>query len=237
MLAVIALAMWRLKRHYAVAEVGELAWILNPVARLSALVSGVHFEWEPGAGFLSRERYFVIAKPCAGVNFMLAALGMVGFLLSERAVSWLAGARLTAASAVLAYTATVIANTVRIVAALWLAAHPFATSFWTAARVHRLEGIVVYFGMLVALHLLVRRLAKASDGIAETFFLSGLPLASYYLMTIAVPLANGAGNTGQAFLEHLSFVLLAPLTLVGFSVSLRHAWRRGARMASARGLE
>jgi exosortase K len=159
MLTVIALSLWGLKRHYATAEVGELAWILKPVASLSTLVSGTTFEWEPGSGYLSRERLFLIAKPCAGVNFMLAAFGMVGFLLSARALSWRKGAILTAQSLALGYAATVLANTLRIVVALWLALHPVATRWWTAARVHRLEGITVYFGVLVALHLLVQRMA------------------------------------------------------------------------------
>ena len=167
LLTVLAFGLWGLKRHYATAEVGELAWILKPVASLSAVASGAAFEWEPGAGYLSRERLFVIAKPCAGVNFMLAAWGMVGFLLSERARSWRAGAQLWALSLVMAYIATVFANTLRIVVALWLALHPAASGWWTAARIHRLEGIAVYFGMLVALHLLVQRMARTTSASAS----------------------------------------------------------------------
>ena len=160
MLTVIACALWGLKHHYATAEVGELTWILKPVASLSALVSGATFEWEPGSGYLSRELLFLIAKPCAGINFMLAAFGMVGFLMSERALSWRAGAVLTAESVVVGYAAAVLANTMRIVVALWLAAHPVATAWWTPARIHRLEGVTVYFGALVALHLVVQRMSK-----------------------------------------------------------------------------
>jgi exosortase K len=158
LLTVIALAMWGLKRHYASADVTDLGWILKPVASLSALVSGATFEWEPGSGYLSRERFFVIAKPCAGINFMLAALGMMGFLLSERARSWRATANLAALSLAVGYATTVLANTVRIAGALWLAAHPIATGYFNAARIHRLEGIVVYFGMLALLHVVVERL-------------------------------------------------------------------------------
>jgi exosortase K len=160
MVIVTAVAIWALKRHYSTAEVGELTWILKPVATLSTLASGAAFEWEPGAGYLSRERLFLIAKPCAGVNFMLAAFGMVGFLLSARARTWRDGPKLFALSLVVGYIATVLANTVRIVVALWLAAHPLAIGWWTAARIHRIEGVFVYFGMLVALHALVQRTAS-----------------------------------------------------------------------------
>lgn len=168
-MAVIALTMWGQKRHYAMANVDALAWILKPVASLSALLSGAEFEWEPGSGYLSRERLFLIAKLCAGLNFMLAALGMVGFLLSERALSWRVSARLAALSWAVAYAATVMVNAIRIAVALLLVRHPFLTDFWTAARVHRAEGIVVYFGMLMALHFLVERLASTCERMVARF--------------------------------------------------------------------
>jgi exosortase K len=224
-LAAIAFAMWGLKRHYATAEVGELSWILKPVASLSAIVSGARFEWEPGAGFLSRDRFFVIAKPCAGVNFMLAALGLVGWRLSQRASSWRVSASLFVLSLGIAYSAALIANTTRIAVALWLTAHPFTTDFWTPARIHRLQGITVYFGMLVALHALAQRVANRCQTIAATLPTATLPLAFYYLVTVLVPLANGSGDTRQAFLEHMAFVVLAPPTLVGVVAVLRAAFR------------
>jgi len=225
MLTIIALALWGLKRHYATAEVGELAWTLKPVASLSALVSGTTFEWEPGSGYLSRERLFVIAKPCAGVNFMLAAFGMVGFLLSARALSWRAAAMLTAQSLAVGYAAAVLANTLRIVVALWLAAHPIATGWLTAPRIHRLEGVVVYFGVLVALHIVVQHMDTMMAGFRRV----RVPLVSYYVVTVLLPLANGSGNTSRAFLEHMAFVLFAPPALLALVALFRHAWRK-ARM-------
>ena len=237
LLAVIALAMWGLKQHYAEADVGELNWILRPVANLSTLISGVPFEWEPGSGYLSRERLFVIAKPCAGVNFMLAALAMVGWLLSRRADSWRASLSIFALSLGLAYAATIVANTARIAVALWLAAHPLASDFWTPARVHRIEGIAVYFGMLVALHAVVKRLALTRESTCAAMWATlqraRLPLAAYYLVTVVIPLANGSGDTSRAFLEHMAFVVLAPPTLVGFIALLRSGWHRFASSGAA----
>jgi hypothetical protein len=55
---------------------------------------------------------------------------------------------------------------------------------------------------------------------------AAVPLAAYYGITIVVPLVNGSGGTDRAFLEHLSFVALFPLTLVGLSAMLLHAWRQ-----------
>jgi exosortase K len=166
LLGVVAIAMWGIKRQYAVAEAEDLAWILKPVAALAGFLSGARFEWETGSGYLSREHLFVIAKPCAGVNFMLAAFGMVSVLLSRRVATWCAGARVFGESLVVAYFAAVFANAMRIVVALWIATHPFATGFFTPARIHRAEGVVVYFGVLTALHALIVRLASAERGLA-----------------------------------------------------------------------
>jgi exosortase K len=167
-LAVIALAMWGIKRHYASADVADLSWMLKPVARLTALVTGATFEWEAGSGYLCRERFFVIAKPCAGVNFLLAAFGMVGFLLSERVRSLRTGAGLAAVSLVLAYLTALFANTLRISVALAIAAHASYSGWLSAGRVHRVEGVAVYFGMLVLLHLLMKRFAPSQEGVSCT---------------------------------------------------------------------
>ena len=58
------------------------------------------------------------------------------------------------------YVAAVLVNAARIAIAMWLADHPVGLSTFTAAEVHRLEGIVVYFGGLVLLCELVRRLDR-----------------------------------------------------------------------------
>jgi hypothetical protein len=50
--------------------------------------------------------------------------------------------------------------------------------------------------------------------ITSAFRAARVPLISYYVVTVLVPLANGSGNTGRAFLEHMAFVLLAPPTFV-----------------------
>jgi exosortase K len=161
-LVMVGLGLWALKRHYAQASVEGLAFILAPTAKLVELVSGVHFEFEPGSGYLSREHLFALAKPCAGVNFMVAAWGMLGFVLSRRARNLTTSARTFFASLALSYLAAVLVNAVRVLIAMPLAAHPFVSHFWTAARVHRVEGIVVYFGGLALLHAVALRRAPVA---------------------------------------------------------------------------
>ena len=69
-------------------------------------------------------------------------------------------ARLLVVSLLAAYVTAVVVNAVRIALALWLAAHPPASSAFSAADVHRFEGICVYFGGLVLLYESVQRLDR-----------------------------------------------------------------------------
>jgi exosortase K len=155
-LAVVALVMWGLKRYYADAPVDDLRWMLAPTADLVTAASGVSFERQDGEGYVSRTRRFVIAKACAGINFMIAAFGMVAWTLRRRAQSAGAAVIVIATGVLASYAAALLVNAARIIAALWLADHPI--HFIAPSQVHRLEGITCYFAGLVLLCELVRRL-------------------------------------------------------------------------------
>ncbi len=160
--ALALLVVWAMKRHYAGARADNLWWILGPTTQLAGAVTGVSFQLEAGAGYLSRERLFLIEKSCAGVNFMIAALGMSTFALRRRITSFATGAVVLGVSFLAAYSAAVVVNAARISIAMWLAAHPFALSQLTPAQIHRLEGIGVYFGGLVLLYEVVLRLERGA---------------------------------------------------------------------------
>jgi exosortase K len=157
LLAVVALVIWGMKAYYASARADDLRWILSPTAWLAGVMTGTAFVMTPGEGYLSSEHLFLIEKSCAGINFMIAAFGMVTVTLLHRVGSRLDGARVLAVGLVAGYAAAVIINAVRIAIAMWLAAHHAALSTLTPADVHRLEGITVYFGGLMLLHELVQR--------------------------------------------------------------------------------
>jgi exosortase K len=223
LLVVVALTAYALKRHYADASTDTLSWILTPTAHLVALVTGVTFRAVPGEGYFSAERMFLIEKACAGVNFMIAAFAMVAFMLLHRVRSVRDGAGVLGAALLASYLAAVVVNSVRIVVAMWLAAHPPALSSLTAADIHRFEGIVVYFGGLLLLFELLRRVDR-SDTVRRFI----LPLACYYLVTLGLPLINGA--QGQAFLAHALVVFVVPPVLIGLVCGTRwlcsrYPWR------------
>ena len=159
-LVVAALVVWGLKRHYSDARADELGWILSPTARLVSLVSGAPFVLAPGEGYVSHERLFLIEKSCAGINFMAAAFGMLVFTLFRRVTSASSSAGVLVGSLLAAYCAAVLVNTTRIAIALWLGAHPMAVSSLSAADVHRLEGIVVYFAGLTLLYEVARQIDR-----------------------------------------------------------------------------
>ena len=162
-LIVVALVVLALKRHYADASADALRWILQPTAMLVGLVSGATFTVAPGEGYISHERLFLIEKSCAGINFMIAAFGMVVVALLGRVRSGASGLSVLAVGLAASYGAAVLVNTVRITVALWLAAHPVPASALSPAGVHRMEGVAVYFVGLVLLYELVRRVDGAAS--------------------------------------------------------------------------
>jgi hypothetical protein len=112
-------------------------------------------------------------------------------------------------TAAIAYVTTLITNTTRIFLALEMQKHPLEISWLNGNQLHRVEGILVYFGFLLLLFTLTERRRAANP--ARLFL---VPLLVYYLMTLAVPLTMGAYRDGAVFWEHSLFVLLLPLFLL-----------------------
>jgi hypothetical protein len=52
------------------------------------------------------------------------------------------------------------------------------------------------------------------SAVVRAFTRAAPPLASYYAVTLALPLANGAAQTGGAFVEHALTVLVVPPVLI-----------------------
>ena len=201
-----------LKLFYSSATADDLLWILAPTTALVELLSGRSFEFESYAGYMSSDHRFVIAVPCAGVNFMITAFLMLALrrLWRERfqPVSWV----FLPLAVLLAYVSTLLANTTRI----WFALEMQGQSEWftwlTRNQLHRLEGIAVYFVFLLLLFVITERFetTKPRSFARATLF----PLSIYYATTILVPLLNGSYQRGTAFWEHSAFVFVLPLLVI-----------------------
>lgn len=221
-LLVVGLCALALKFYYSTASVNQLRWILTPTTVLVELLSGRSFAFESFAGYMSSDHSFLIAAPCAGVNFLIAAFSMLALrrLWRDRfqSVSWWS----IPLAAAVSFLATVITNAVRIVLALELrGAHP---DWLTPNQLHRLEGIVVYFGFLLLLFLLTER-SRERKPVRLLLF----PLLVYYAVTLGIPLANGSWQR-TGFWEHFAFVLVLPFIVCALCASLWLAptsWRSG----------
>lgn len=205
-LAVVLLCALALKLYYSSATPDELLWILAPTTKLVELLSGRSFAFESYTGYMSSDHTFVIAVPCAGVNFLITALLMLGLRRLWRAplqsMSW----RFLPIAIVTAYLATLIANTVRICIALEIQRRSIQVSGLTDNQLHRLEGIVVYFGFLLLLFMLTERREYTRRALL-------FPLGIYYSTTLGIPLLNGSFHQ-PAFWEHFVFVVVMPITLL-----------------------
>lgn len=201
-----------LKQFYSTASANDLQWILWPTARLTELVTGTRFTFESYSGYMSADRSFLIASACAGVNFLIAAFLMLTlrklWVRRDKGVHW----RYFPFAMVLAFAATIVANTVRISSALWLNASRPSLGGLDRDEVHRLDGIFIYFGCLLLLFVVSEK-ANAGNPVARvrTYF---FPLVIYYMMTLAVPIANGALKQGFEFWQHAAFVFVTPLVLI-----------------------
>jgi len=151
-IAATVLIAWGMKRYYAGAEVEDLKWMLRPTTRLVSVVTGERFTWQAEEGYLSSDRLFLVEKSCAGINFMIAAFGLLVIAFAHRARPGGAALAVLGGSLLAGYSAAVVINAVRIAVAMWLAAHPGFFRALKAADVHRIEGILVYFGGLMLLH-------------------------------------------------------------------------------------
>jgi exosortase K len=208
-----------LKLHYSTASADQLRWILAPTAALVELVSGATFEFESHAGYINRERGFLIADSCSGVNFLIAAFLTLSMrkLLGDRSkeISW----GFTPTAALIAYLATLVANTARITIALLLRQSSVEIGWLNPDQLHRFEGVFIYFGFLLLLFVVSEKMnaEKTSDSLRRSLF----PLLIYYAIALGVPLVNGAYRQGVEFWRHALFVLLIPLLLTLSSLIIR----------------
>jgi exosortase K len=235
---VVLTCAWALKWFYSTATVDQLRWILWPTTKLVELVTGAQFAFESRAGYLNNEHTFLVAAPCAGVNFLITAFVMLGLRRLWRDRNEETRWRFIPIAAVLAFVATVVTNTVRISLALQMLGAQKQNRWLNAEELHRLEGIVVYFGFLLLLYVAVeefdgRHQRVSSSRRSRLWRRFTFPLAIYYVMTLGIPLANGAFRERE-FWEHSAFVLLIPLVLLAPVLLILGAARLAGRLPATR---
>ena len=211
------------KQHYSTADAEALRWILTPVARIVALLTGTNFEWVSQAGFVNHSHGVVIAPACAGVNFLIICFGALFFTFVSRWRGNLGKCAWFGISAVAAFLATLIANSLRIILSICLYNAPIYSGRITPDKVHQLAGIVIFVTLLTLIWLAAKKMIQRYDPMGtpppgtrsrcigrtplSTIVLL-VPFAWYGLITVIVPLLNGAaGRYGSGFAEHALMVM------------------------------
>ena len=70
----------------------------------------------------------------------------------------------------------------------------------------------------------------ASTELRRAFRRAALPLGCYYGVTLVLPLANGAGQSGRTFVDHAFVVAMVPLVLVVLTCAVAGGARRLVQM-------
>ncbi len=222
-----------LKYHYSHATSDDLIWVLKPTATLVMHLGDLSFDYESHTGFISRAGGVIIAPACAGINFMIVALLMAGcsgiFRLKTgwRIPVWIGLAGVSV------YGLTVIVNALRIIGAIYLYSADVSQAgiypgWLTPARIHRLEGVGVYFLALCLFHRATQYLltiftlrTSMSETKAQSNqrpFYGWTPAAWYFLVLIGIPLIHRTAARNPArFLEHgLTVIMGSALVLFVF---------------------
>ena len=219
---------WGLKRHYADARADDLWWILSPTARLVGVMTGATVHAAVREGYFSRERLFLIEKSCAGINFMIAAFGMLVFALFHRVSSATSAARVgcePGGQLCGGSDGQRCADRDRDVARRSSCCAP-GVQRRRCPPVRRHRRV---FRQPGAAYELVRRLdCQVAAGFRHELASEtrsrvpshGSAASFYYAVTVALPLANGAAQSGAAFTEHALVVLLVPLVVIVFACAV-----------------
>ncbi|MDR2549175.1 MAG: exosortase K [Desulfobulbus sp.] len=212
---------------FADASAASLNWLLRPASGLVALCSGLNFTWMEGLGYYNAAEEILIAPACSGLNFFLVLLA-IGWCLAVRYPPparlgwWILG---IAASA---YGVGLVVNTCRILLAIFLYREQIAFSVFSPERLHRLEGVVVYYLCLCLFAMLLSTLLQRCRQLTTEVRPSSRPghgwLAAglYLLFTLAIPLVNGAADRHGRFIEHG----LTVLALVAGVALAAKVWKR-----------
>jgi exosortase K len=209
-----------LKIGYSRLGPDELLWMTGPTQRLVTLLTGIRFTYEAGYGYVNLSEMLVIAKSCAGVNYLLAVFGMLAFTLVQTGHGGRAKLLRVGVAAGCAYAVAVLTNAVRIAIGIGLHEWHVGSAWLTPERVHRLAGILVYVAALIG----AQRMALCVLRVGAAPSTLGMPILWYLLITVAVPVANGALRGKPApFLEHATWVLATLLAVCAVMWSVRGA--------------
>lgn len=217
-----------LKWYYSMASVDDLDFIIGPTAWWTETLSGNTFKRVPGLGYINNTNEFIIVSSCSGINFLIVLFSTLLYSFIHRLRTNKVKLMWLVFSLVFSYIITIGVNGLRIILSMYLLNLDIYGAFITPERVHRLEGVVVYFVALFILFLLLDRkvvpllykgvcehdtvnlrkskhLAKPMKRLIIT---CAPPVFWYFVVTIGIPIVNrGYKKEGVQFLEHSAVII------------------------------
>jgi exosortase K len=217
-----------IKWYFADAGADRLDWLLRPASELVTLCSGLSFTRVAGQGYYNAAEEILIAPACSGLNFFLILLA-TGWCLAVRCPPPVRRGWWVLGIAACAYGFGLIVNTCRILIAIYLYRWQIGSDLFTPERLHRLEGVLVYYLSLclfaMLLSMLLRR-QRAKDPSPPGSSRYGWLIASLYLLfTLGIPLINGAAARPALFIEH-GLTVLALVASVALAMTV---WKNSRR--------
>lgn len=231
-----------LKLHYSTATAEHLRWILGPTAFLTSLFTAANPVWEGGIGYADFAHGIIVAPGCAGINFMIMAFGFAALCglyhhkSPKSRIMWIVFAL------VASYGIALVVNTGRIALSMHLYGADIHYGWFTAQRVHRIAGVILYFSALWIFIIAARDAARFTAGRIKrraadqgSGLVAWMILGWYLIGAIGVPLINGAWKDGPAaFLEHSLTVGSVALAILLGSIILGEMFRISFRWCKGR---
>jgi exosortase K len=212
--AVAMMVAFGLKYMYSRASGDDLTWILGPTAGLVRAMTGVAFFADGTAGYVNGDLGIAIAPACSGVNFLIIAYAMAFFSFAHHGRTLAARIQWMALSLGGAYLLTLGVNGVRISVSIVTISRGMEFGWLTAERIHRLQGIVIYFFFLCLYYQVLNHVvgypeeSKAWARRAVSFVRG--PLVWYLSVVLLVPVLTGHYRDQDGrFAEHFLTVAVS----------------------------
>lgn len=209
--SLVLLIAFFIKHWYSQAALTQMQWMMQPLAMMLDQFTSGSFEVDAQGQWYNSTWNVILVKACSGLNFFLASFMVLAIAFKAR-VKTPTVAKLIACIGVavlLAWPVTLLANTARILTAMYFINHPELVQ-WTSLndeQIHRLVGLVVYFPLLVCQLYMVRAFS-----LVTSYAVSALVIV---LLLVIVPLLTGnAFMQVGVFIEHV-LAVFGVLLLVG----------------------
>jgi len=139
-----------LKCAHSIASEDELRFLLRPISRLVALMSGSSSEYIPNKGYFHPQLNILINKSCSGFNFWLICFLMLSFSALRFVYKKISRTLLLIMLFLSTYLLTIFINSSRIIFSLFITRlNILPESPW----LHEAEGVFTYFSFLVIIYL------------------------------------------------------------------------------------